>query len=109
MTGLKSFFHSIDEQKTGNVNFRDGSSIKYEGRGTIIVVCKNGEEIELEGVLYLPRLKINFLSLGKLDDQGCKTSLSEGYLTIHDKKGKLLTKTKKTRGNMYQIRLTISE
>ena len=72
-------------------------------------MCKNGEVIELEGVLYLPRLKINILSLGKLDDQGCKTSLSEGYLTIHDKKGKLLTKTKKTQGNMYQIRLTISE
>ena len=51
----------------------------------------------------------NILSLGKLDDQGCKTSLSEGYLTIHDRKGKLLTKTKKTRGNMYQIRISLSE
>ena len=101
MTCIESFFHSIDEDKTGNVNFGDGSSIKYEGRGTIIVMCKNGEEIELKGVLYLPRLKTNILSLGKLDDQGCKTSLSEGYLTIRDRKGKLLTKTKKTRGNMY--------
>ena len=72
-------------------------------------MCKNGEEIELKGILYLPRLKTNILSLGKLDDQGCKTSLSKGYLTIHDRKGKLLIKTKKTRGNMYQIRLSISE
>ena len=54
-------------------------------------------------------MKINILSLGKLDDQGCKTSLSEGYLTIRDGKGKFLTKTKKTRGNMYQVKLTISE
>ena len=109
MTCIKLFFHSIDKDKIGNVNFGDGSSIKYEGRGTIIVICKNGEEIELKGVLYLPKLKTNILSLGKLDDQGCKTSLSEGYLTIRDKKGKLLTKTKKTRGNMYQIKLAISE
>ena len=109
MTGIKSFFHSIHKHKTGNVKFGDGSSIKYEGRGTIIVMCKNGEEIEIKGVLYLPKLKTNILSLGKLDDQGCKMSLSEGYLTTRDKKGKLLTKTKKTRGNMYQIKLSISE
>ena len=109
MIGIKSFFHSIDEQKIGNVKFGDGSFIKYKGRGTIIVVCKNSEEIQLEGVLHLPRLKTNILSLGKLDDQGRKTSLSEGYLTICDRKGKLLTKTKKTRENMYQMRLTISE
>ena len=79
MTSTQSFFHSIDEKKTSSVNFGNGSSIKYEGHGTIIVVCKNGEEIELEGVLYLPRLKTNILRLGKLDDQGCRTSLSEGY------------------------------
>ena len=109
MTGIISFFHSINKNETGNVKFGDGSSIKYEERGNVVVICKNGEEINLEGVLYLPKLKTNILSLGRLDDQGCKTSLSGGYLTIHDKKGKLLTKTKKTRGNMYQIKLAISE
>ena len=83
-------------KKKGVVRFGDGSFIKYEGRGVIIILCKNGEEMELEGVIYLPDLKNNILSLGKLDDQGCRTSLSEGYLTIRDKKGKLLTKTKKT-------------
>ena len=108
-TGIKSFFHSINKDETGSVNFGDRSSIKYEGRGTVIVICKNGEEIELKGVLYLPKLKTHILSLGKLDDQGCKTSLSGGYLKIRDKKGKLLTKMKKTRGNMYQIKLSISE
>ena len=95
MTSIKSFFHSIDKHKTGNVKFGDGSSIKYEGRGTIIVMCKNGEEIELKGVLYLPKLKTNILSLGKLDDQGCNTSLSEGYLTIHDKRENFLPRHRK--------------
>ena len=63
MTSIKSFFHFIDKHKTGNVKFGDGSSIKYEGRGTIIVICKNGKEIELKGVLYLPKLKTNILSI----------------------------------------------
>ena len=95
-------------KKKAVVRFGDDSFIKYEG-GVIIVPCKNGEEMALEEVLYLQDLKTNILSPGKLDDQGCRTSLSEGYLTIRDKKGKLLTKTKKTQGDMYHMRLIISE
>ena len=44
-----------------------------------------------------------------MDDQGCKTSLSNGFLTIHDRVGRLLTKTKKTSGNMYKMKIDINE
>ena len=44
-----------------------------------------------------------------MDDQGCKTSLSSGFLTIHDKAGRLLTKTKKTSGNMSKMKIDINE
>ena len=44
-----------------------------------------------------------------MDDQGCKTSLSNGFLTIHDRVGRLLTKTKKTSGNMYKMKFDINE
>ena len=55
----------------------------------------------IPNVLHLLDLKTNILSLGKLDDQGCKTILNSSFLTVHDKFGRLMTKTKKTRGNMY--------
>ena len=53
MTGIKTVFHSIDEETKGVVRFGDGSFIKYEGRGVIIILCKNGEVMALKEVLYL--------------------------------------------------------
>ena len=35
MTGKKSFFHKIDENIKGRVNFGDGSTIPYEGKGNV--------------------------------------------------------------------------
>ena len=60
-----------------------------------------------ENALYIPKLKTNILSLGKLDYQGCDVHLRDGFLTLHGGQGRLLTKTPKTRGNMYLLKLNI--
>ena len=109
MTGKKVFFDNIDENKKGKVKFGDGSSIPYEGKGDISVTLKTGEVLTIPNVLYLLDLKTSILSLGKLDEQGCKTFLSSGFLTVHDKSGRLLTKTKKTSRNMYKMMININE
>ena len=109
MTGKMAFFQNIDENQRERVKFDDGSTIPYEGKGNISVTLKTGEVLIIPNALYLPDLKTNILSLGKLDDQGCKTILSSGFLTVHDKFGRLLTKTKKTSGNMYKMKININE
>ena len=109
MIGKRAFFHNIDENMKGRVKFGDGSTIPYEGKGNISVTLKTGEVLIIPNVLYLSDLKTNILSLGKLDDQGCKTILSSGFLTVHDKCGRLLTKTHKTSGNMYKMKININE
>ena len=109
MTCKRAFFHTIDDNMKGKVRFGDGLTIPYEGKGNISVTLKTGEILIIPNVLYLPDLKTNILSLGKLDDQGCKTFLSSGFLTVHDKSDTLLTKTKKTSGNMYKMKININE
>ena len=109
MIGKRTFFHQIDENQKGKVKFGDGSTIPYESKGNIFVSFKTSEVLIIPNVLYLPDLKTNILSLGKLDDQGCKTILSCGFLKIHDKLGILLTKTKKSLGNMYKLKININE
>ena len=60
-----------------------------------------------ENVLYIPKLKTDILSLGKLDSQGCDIHLRDGFLTLYDGQRRLLTKTPQTRGNMYLLKLNI--
>ena len=109
MTRKKSFFHKINENQKERVKCGDGSTIPYAGKGNVPVTFKTSEVLMIPNVLYLPDLKINILSPGKLDDQGCKTILSTGFLTIHYKLGRLLTKMTKTSGNMYKVRININK
>ena len=89
------------------LRFGDGSSIRYEGKGEVNVDCTNGECMIFENVLYIPKLKTNTMSFGKLDSQGCDIRLRDVFFTLHDGQGKLLTKTPKTRGNIYLLKLNI--
>ena len=79
MTGMKTFYQSLDESHKGVVRFGDGSSIRYEGEGEVHVECTNGEQMIFENVLYIPKLKTKILSLGKLDSQGY-IRLRDGFL-----------------------------
>ena len=64
MTGARSAFASLDTGVTGSVRFGDGSTACIEGRGTILLSCKNGEHRSLSNVYYLPRLTANIISVG---------------------------------------------
>ena len=57
----------------------------------------------------LPKLKTNILILRKLNSQGCDIHLWDGFLTLHDGQGRFLTKTLKTRGNKYVLKLNVVE
>ena len=109
MTGMKTFYQSLDESHKGVVKFGDGFSIRYEGKEEVHVDCTNGEQMIVENVHYIPKLNANILSLGKLDSQGCDIRLRDGFLTLHNGQGKLLTKNPKTRGNMYHSMLNVVE
>ena len=65
----------------------------------------DGESLNLENVLFITCLEVNIPSLGKLDDQGCKTTLHGDLLTIFDQKGKKITKIKKSGKRLYHLKL----
>ena len=67
----------------------------------------DGEEIKLEGLLYVPSLRVNILSLGKLDEDGFTTTLGGGVLSIFDKEGKQFGRIRKTNGSMYLLKLGV--
>lgn len=43
MTGHREKFEKIDKTVKGEVKFGDGSLVKIEGKGSIRIMCKNGE------------------------------------------------------------------
>jgi hypothetical protein len=94
MIGAWGAFSELDSDICGTVRFDDGSIIEIEGRGTILFTCKSGEHRALTGVYYIPRLTTNILSLGQMDEAGCRVDINVGLLRIFDQRQKLLVKVR---------------
>ncbi|GJT89234.1 zinc finger, CCHC-type containing protein [Tanacetum coccineum] len=107
MTGTKSHFRDIDESVTGRVRFGDGSYVQINGRGSILLGCKNNKQKIVSDIYYIPNLKSNILSLGQLTEIGCKIIMDGNKLTLYDKNKKLLIKVERSKNRLYSIRLQI--
>jgi hypothetical protein len=107
MTGERSAFSQLDNIVCGTVRFGDGSVAEIEGSGTIVFSCKNGEHRALTGVYYLPRLTANIISVGQLDESGCRINIEDGILRIFEQGRKLLARVKRSPSRLYILDLKI--
>ncbi|KAD6454157.1 hypothetical protein E3N88_08863 [Mikania micrantha] len=105
MTGNKSLFSTLDTKVEGTVRFGDDSCVKIEGRGSILLECKTGDQRLLTNILYIPFLKTNIFSLGQADEGGCEAQIREGVLTLIDADGLLLMKVKRSPNRLYKVEL----
>lgn len=80
MTGFKTKFEDLDESIIGQVRFGDGSIFKIKGKGTVMMMCKNGEERAMHEVYYIPSLRNNIVSLGKLYENRNRVELRGEFL-----------------------------
>lgn len=103
MTGYKTKFSDLDYGITGQVRFGDGSTVKIEGKGTVMLMCKNGEERTLHEVYYIPSLRNNIINLGQLSEEGNRVVLKGDFLWDYDKQERLLMKVKRSSIRLYKL------
>jgi hypothetical protein len=80
MSGARSAFTEINFGVRGSVKFSDGSIVEIEGLGTILFLRKYGEHRRLLEVYYIPKLRANIISLGRLDEGNCTIIIKQGDL-----------------------------
>lgn len=103
MTGFREKFTDLDETITGVVHFGDNSTVKIEGKGTVTMLCKNGEKKYLFDVYYIPSLCNNIISLGQMSEDGNKVVLKGDLLWIYDEKERPLMKVKRSSNRLYKL------
>lgn len=107
MSKRRDFFTDLNQDTSRVVKFGDNSKVKIEGRGSVFVCQRNGQTLKLGNVLYVPQLRANILNLGHLDEEGCKMIMHEGWLTIFNQDGHLLTEVEWTKGGLYLLKLNV--
>jgi hypothetical protein len=70
---------------------------------------KTSEQIKLAGVLYIPRLQNSIISLGQLDERGCKVEINKGVLRLWDRRCRLLVKIHRGKNRLYILRSNVAD
>jgi pantoate kinase len=107
MTGARGAFAELDRGIHGTVRFGDSFVVEIEGRGTVIFNCKNGEDSALTGVYYIPRLTADIISLGQLEEAGCRIIMDADVLKIFELGRKLLARLVRSPTRLYLLKLDI--
>jgi hypothetical protein len=108
MTGTKEAFTVLDESVHGTVKFGDGSLVIIRGRGSVLFKCQNGEHRVLTEVYYIPDLRSNIISLGQMDEAGCKVLIKNSELHIFDRPRKLVTCVSRSKNRLYIVSLNLT-
>jgi len=89
----------------GTVRFGDGRIAEIAGRGTVLFELDNGGHKLLTDVYYIPKLKSNIISLGQLEERGCKIVLEDGFLWGYDRQRMLIMKVPRAANRLYILNL----
>jgi len=90
MTGRHDWFIKLDDSSQGKIRFADDSSLNSEGSGRVVLRDSGGREVVIDGVLYVPGLKTNLISLGQLLQKGFMMEMKKNGLNVYDQSKKLV-------------------
>ena len=66
MTEKMDWFINLNESSKSRFRFANDSTLTIEGIGRVAFKGKDGKDIVIEEVLFVPSIKTNLLSLGQL-------------------------------------------
>ena len=73
----------------------------------ILQTKKNGHKVLTE-VYFIPKLKSNIVSLGQLEEGGCKIVLEDGYCNVFDVERSLLAHAPRVGNRLYLLKLHLA-
>ena len=102
MTSHREWFHTYEPCSGGFVYMGNDHALEIAGIGTVKIKMYDGTIRTIQEVRHVKGLKKNLLSLGQLDDLGCKTHIQDGIMKVI--KGALVViKAEKIAVNLYML------
>lgn len=112
MTGCREALATLDVSVRGAVCFGDGSTVDIQGMGAVALAGKKDEHRVLTEVYFIPSLKCNIISLGQLEEAGCRVEIENGVLEVlerrqaaHRQRQVLIRAERKQRLYLMKVRL----
>ncbi|KAH9689185.1 hypothetical protein KPL70_015411 [Citrus sinensis] len=103
MTSRREWFHTYEPISGGSVYMGDDHALEIAGIGTIKIKMFDGTIRTIGEVRHVNGLKKNLLSLGQIDNHGCKTHVENGIMKIV-KGAPVLMKAEKIGANLFMLK-----
>ncbi|KAD5962030.1 hypothetical protein E3N88_13503 [Mikania micrantha] len=97
MTYMEESFCDLEKKKMGTVRLGDDRACEILGIGNVLLKLKNGTELMLKSVRYVPDLKRSLISMGTFEKEGMYVCFKDGKAKVI--KGSLVMLTGTRRGN----------
>ncbi|CAD6262136.1 unnamed protein product [Miscanthus lutarioriparius] len=108
MTRSREVLTSLDTSVGGTVRFGDGSLVDIEGIGSVLLQTKKNGHKVLSEVYYIPKLKSSIVSLGQLEEGGCKIVIEEGFCNVFDVERSLLARAPRVKNRLYLLKMQLA-
>ncbi|KAK8564203.1 hypothetical protein V6N12_036332 [Hibiscus sabdariffa] len=106
VTLRRHFFTSYTPGDYGALKMGNDGLVPVVGIGDISLVNNNGTRLTLKNVRHAPDIRLNLISLGKLDDEGFCNTFSDGKWKLT--KGSLVVDRGKKSSNLYLMQASTS-
>ena len=105
MSGNRKIFVTLNETIGSNVTFGDGSKISMKGKRNTLIRLKDGRHNLINDIFYVPNIKNNILSLGKLLEKNYKVDLKNRCCAIRDVLKNLIEKVPMRKNRMFLLNI----
>jgi hypothetical protein len=85
MNGNKMLFSSLSTNIQSEVKLGNHCKVRVNGKYVILVYDKNDERRKIDDVYYVPGMKCNLLSVGKLIEKNYRVFFKNKVCTTYDK------------------------
>ncbi|KAK9078427.1 hypothetical protein SSX86_002484 [Deinandra increscens subsp. villosa] len=109
MTGNLAAFANLNRSVNGSVKFGDGSKVQIKGKGTLLIQCKNSDQLMIDDVYYIPALKSNILSLGQMSEKGYSMWIKDEFLKVYDELNQLVMKVQRSTNRLYKVKINYAQ
>ena len=103
MCGSKPFFSHLNEDFCTTMSFGDHSTVNVMGKGAVQIRTKENNIETISNVFYIPNMKSNLLSVGRLQEKGYVATIKGGACEIYDPQKGLIAHVKMTPNRLFLL------
>ncbi|GAU39117.1 hypothetical protein TSUD_22950 [Trifolium subterraneum] len=90
MTSNKEWLVNYDSSKKSKIRFVDSRTVKSEGSGDMLIKGKDGNQVLITSVMYVPDVPSNILSIEQLVEKGFTVSLGNNQMEVYNVGNKMV-------------------